>query len=278
MYLVLKTSYKDFMFNNKVLEQVSKIEDIEIQLTTFNSKRALSTIEKRLEVKKIGNCSLIYEPNSPTSIYYNRVKGFGMKDIDKLEHILDIYRKENIIPCFDMTPNNINGEVSAALFNHGYTVFEQLAFMQLVPKYYEDFRKDIDIVEVTQENAEEFVNIVIESSGGMDIDESVIKRKAPYFYKPNFYNFISYMGEKIAGIGSLFINDKEGYIANDYTFENFRNKGVQKAILMYRLNKAEELGLKRLYTDVEFGSISHNNMQKLGFETVFVNSYWVKQK
>lgn len=29
------------MFNNKVLEQVSKIEDMEIQLTTFNSNRCI---------------------------------------------------------------------------------------------------------------------------------------------------------------------------------------------------------------------------------------------
>ncbi|WP_352408144.1 hypothetical protein [Acetoanaerobium noterae] len=47
-------------------------------------------------------------------------------------------------------------------------------------------------------------------------------------------------------------------------------------MLKYRINKAKELGLDRLYTDVEFGSISHNNMKKLGFETVFVNSYWMK--
>ena len=110
------------MSNNKVLEHVSRIEEMEIQLTTFNSRRALSKVDKKLEVKKIGDCSLIYEPNSPNSIYYNRVKGFGMKDIDKLEQILDIYMEQNIIPCFDMTPNNINGEVSTALFNHGYTV------------------------------------------------------------------------------------------------------------------------------------------------------------
>ncbi|WP_352408145.1 hypothetical protein [Acetoanaerobium noterae] len=216
------------MSNNKVLEHVSRIEEMEIQLTTFNSRRALSKVDKKLEVKKIGDCSLIYEPNSPNSIYYNRVKGFGMKDIDKLEQILDIYMEQNIIPCFDMTPNNINGEVSTALFDHGYAVFEQLAFMQLIPEVYKEFKKEIDIVEVTQENAEEFVNIVIESNGGMDIDASVINRKAPYFYKPNFLNFISYNGGKVAGIGSIFINGKEGYIANDYTFDDFREREVKK--------------------------------------------------
>ncbi|WP_188455705.1 GNAT family N-acetyltransferase [Virgibacillus oceani] len=266
------------MRSNKILEQVSKIEDMEIQLTAFNSKRALSSIDKQLEVKKIGDCRLIYEPNSPSSIYYNRVKGFGLKDIDKLEQILDIYTEQNINPCFDTTPNNINEEVAMALVNHGYKVAKQVAFMQLIPRSYEDFITEMDIVEVTEENAEQFINIVIESNDGMDIDASVIERKAPYFYKPNFCNVISYIKEKVASMGSLFIEGNEGYIANDYTFEDFRGMGSQKALLMYRINKAKELGLEKLYTDVEFGSISHNNMQKLGFETVYINSYWMKLK
>ena len=62
----------------------------------------------------------------------------------------------------------------------------------------------------------------------MDIDASVINRKAPYFYKPNFLNFISYNGGKVAGIGSIFINGKEGYIANNYTFDDFREREVKK--------------------------------------------------
>jgi len=97
---------------NHLLEQVNKIEKTELELTVFNAKRALSKINKKLEVKSIGNCNLLIDTNSPNSLYFNRIKGFGMEDLDKLEQILDLYGRTNIIPCFDMTPNNINEESS----------------------------------------------------------------------------------------------------------------------------------------------------------------------
>ncbi|CAH2213172.1 GNAT family N-acetyltransferase [Tepidibacter aestuarii] len=264
------------MGKNDLLEQVSKIEEIELKLTVFNAKRALSKIDKKLETKTIGNCSLLFDINSPDSIYYNRVKGFGMKDLDKLENILGIYSEQGIIPSFDMTPNNINEAVSLALLKHGFTNSEQLVFMQLTPEAYTDINKGIKIVKVTEKNAEEFVNIIISSEGGMDISSKVIGIKKQYFYQNNFYNYISYIGNEVAGVGSLFISDNEGYIANDFTFKGFRGKGGQTALLKYRINKAKELGLEKLYTDVEFGSISHNNMEKLGFKTVFINSFYTK--
>lgn len=266
------------MIKNNLLNEVRKIEEIELELTIFNSKRALSKTDKKLELRKIGDCSLLYDINSPSSIYYNRIKGFGIKDLDKLNEILDVYSEQNIIPCFDITPNNMNEEVSQALFNYGYSNFEQLVFMQLIPEINENIKNKTKIVEVTAENAEEFVNIVIRSNGGMDIDQKVIEKKKEYFYKPNFHNYISYLGGEVAGMGSLFISGQEGYIANDFTFEKFRGKGIQKSLLIHRINKAKELGLEKLYTDVEFGSISHNNMETLGLKTVFINSFWNKAK
>lgn len=47
-------------------------------------------------------------------------------------------------------------------------------------------------------------------------------------------------------------------------------------MLAHRISRAVEAGLEKLYTDVEFGSVSHNNMEKLGFRTVFINSFWMK--
>ncbi|QCR33832.1 GNAT family N-acetyltransferase [Lysinibacillus sp. SGAir0095] len=266
------------MTNNLILEQINNIEELELQLTIFNSKRALSNIEKQLQVSKIGNCSLLCDANSANSIYYNRIKGFGKNDLDKLDEMLNLYYEQNINPSFDMTPNNIEEEVTLALTNHGFSVVGQLTFMEKIPQAYEVFNDEVTIVEVTEKNAEEFVKIVIQSNPGMSVNHSVIASKKEYFFRPDFRNFIAYMGDSVAGIGSLFIKDEKGYIGNGFTFEQYRYKGVQKELLKYRVNKANELGITKLFTDVEFGSISHNNMRKLGFETVYINSFWMKVK
>ena len=264
------------MSENHILELVQRIEALELELTIFNAKRALACIDKELRVERMGGCSLLYETNSPDSAYYNRVKGFGAKDLNKLELILEIYKRNNTTPCFDMTPHNLKEEVSQALSKHGFAPVEQLVFMQLASCEYEECVEAVDIIEVTQENAEEFINIIMASRGGMDIGRQVIERKKQYFCRPDFCNYIAYIEGEVAGIASLFISGREGYIANDYTFDKHRGRGVQKALLAHRINKAVEAGLENLYTDVEFGSVSHNNMEKMGFRTVFINSFWMK--
>jgi GNAT superfamily N-acetyltransferase len=266
------------MLKNNLLEQVCKIEEIELALTIFNSKRALSQIDKSLELKKIGMCNLLIDSNSPNSIYYNRIKGFGVKDINKIEDILGCYYEKGLTPCFDMTPNNINEEVAVELSKRGFINSEQLVFLQSASQVDKDLKHNIRIVKVTEESAREFVNIVVSTNNGVDISEEVIERKKHYFYRLDFHNYIVYIGEKVAGIGSLFTRGNEGYIANDYTFPEFRGKGVQTALLTQRIREAKEMGIINLYTDVEFGSISHNNMEKLGFKTIFINSFWIKTK
>jgi hypothetical protein len=242
----------------------------------FNSQRALAPVDKNLQVKEIGHCKLIFDNNSPQSIYYNRVKGFGINDVDKLDQILNFYYEKGIVPCFDMTPNNINEKVAMALASKGFINFEQLAFLQLANDVDINLKQNIKIVKVNEENAEEFVNIVVSTSKITNIDKEVIQRKKHYFCNQNFHNYIAYIGDKVAAIGSLFIRGDEGYIANDYTFEEFRGQGCQTALLLHRIKEAKEKRLINIYTDVEFGSISHNNMEKLGFKTVFINSFWTK--
>lgn len=263
--------------NQNVLLGVERINEIELALTTFNSKKALYLDETNLIIKKIGASTLLIDSNASNSMYFNRIKGFGIDDIDKIDEILDLYYSAQITPCFDMTPNNINMEVAQALMNRGFVCCEQMAFLELEPDFNMCENGEIEIVRVTEENVTEFINLIA-LSNEKEIKKELVQKKAKYFVRPNFQNYISYLGEKAIGIGSLFIKGEEGYIANDFTFPLYRGKGVQKALLNLRIKVSKEMGLKKLYTDVEFGSISHNNMQKLGFKTIFINSFWMKAK
>jgi GNAT superfamily N-acetyltransferase len=258
-----------------VLTSVKNIEKIELELTLFNSKRALSISEKKLETFQIGKSTLLKDKVSPQSIYYNRIKGFGPDDIDKLDQILEFYEQDQITPCFDMVPNHITYDVTKALTNKGLFFAEQLAFLQITPESSFESHDLLKIVQVTAENAEEFIHL-IGLSNDLKYEDELVKQKSEYFYRTDFINFIVYLEDKPAGMGSLFINGEAGYIANDFTFPEFRGRGCQTALILHRLNLAQSLGLEKVYTDVEFGSASHNNMVKVGFQLVYVNSFWMK--
>lgn len=77
---------------------------------------------------------------------------------------------------------------------------------------------------------------------------------------------------------SSYYNRNNGYAANDFTFPAFRGKGCQTALIRHRLSMASSLGLDRVFADVEFGTTSHANMLKTGFQTVFINTFWLKNK
>lgn len=277
------------MEGQRILEKVRRIEDLELALTVFNAERALAEADKHLEVLPLGDCRLLLEEGSPDNPYYNRVKGFGRNDLDGLEEILDVYRRKGIRPCFDMTPDHLDEDVAKALSHHGYAAVEQLAFLESVPDFLggipqfnrgipenlEALHEGIRIEEVREETAEGFVRTIMASNGGMDLSDDVVSRKKHHFHQPHFRNFVTFIGDEVAGIGSLFIKDREGYIANDFTFEAFRGRGVQKALIAYRMREAQRLGLERLYTDVVFGSASHQNFETCGFRTVFLNTFFM---
>ncbi|MCA1057517.1 GNAT family N-acetyltransferase [Rossellomorea aquimaris] len=255
--------------------EVDRINEIELALTRFNSERALSSVDKNLQTKQVGDCTLLIDPASPGSIYYNRIKGFGKNDLDKTDEILEIYASEQLTPCFDMTPDQLNMEVAQALTGKGFYSAEQLVFMEMQPQDGAYVSEDIHLVKVTGDNVREFLHLIAESTG-MTSDEEIMERKATYFVRPDFHNYIAYIGEDTIGMGSLFIRGEEGYLANDFTFPSHRGKGAQKALIHHRIQTAKEMGLKRLYTDVEFGTASNQNMLKAGFQTVFQNSFWMK--
>ncbi len=256
---------------------MKEIEETELRLTMFNSKRALSAVEKDLRIQTIGSCTLLIDRNSPDSGYYNRIKGFSEENIVNLESILAMYEDHKINPFFELTPDNVNENVTKVLSRNGFSCVEQLVYMESGALKSIKAVYGFDMVKVSEKNAEGFIKIIELSNPGMEITEELLKKKKHFFHEPNFHNFIAYLNGKAAGIGSIFIDSKNGYIANDYTFEHARGKGCQKSLLAHRINTARNLGLQKLFTDVVYGSVSHCNMRKIGFTDAFISSFWAKQ-
>ncbi|MDT3425317.1 hypothetical protein J2Z22_000833 [Paenibacillus forsythiae] len=262
------------MNTHKPLVYLEQIEKIELELTKLNASRSLVPVERQLEVLRLGRSTLLRDRTHPASMYYNRIKGFGPHDLAELDNLLGLY--PNAAPCFDMTPNHMTEEVSRALFSRGFVPAEQLVFMYTHPPEGIEAASAFPIERVTESSAEEFIQWIGLSEGGMEISEETLARSKGYFYRPDFVNYMLRIDGNPAAMGSLFLKREEGYIANDYTFPAYRGRGCQLALLKRRLADAVKLGVKTVYTDVVFGSVSHGNMEKAGFKTAFLNTFWMK--
>ncbi|WP_143812984.1 GNAT family N-acetyltransferase [Paenibacillus sp. XY044] len=264
------------MIRHKVHQKVNDIEETELELTRFNAGRALSSPDKRLEEIRIGGTKLLIEVTGPDSLYYNRVKGFGIADLEHLDDIISEYERRNARPCFDMAPNRLNEQVALALHGRGFLPMDQLAFLEAAPVEKEAVHPDISVDPVHEGNVDVLLGIVSDLMGGVPAE--VLARKKRYFTFPVFRNYLAYANGQLAGIGSMFIYKGNGYLANDYTLPAYRGRGCQTALICHRLSEAKRTGLSKVYTDVEFGSPSHDNMLVQGFSHVFTNSFWVRER
>ncbi|HZG58400.1 GNAT family N-acetyltransferase [Paenibacillus sp.] len=260
----------------KPLLETRRIEAVETALTRLNAARALSPASgRRLEVSELAGCTLLRDAEEPTSPYYNRVKGFGPEAVERLDDIFAAYGGS--APCFDMAPDRATPEVAEALIRNGYAPMEQLAFLAARPERDAGPPPAWRFERVTAETAETFVRWIGLSMGGRTFERAAVERARPYFHREDFLNYMLEIDGEPAAMGSLFLSGTAGYAANDYTFERYRGRGLQGALIRQRLAEAAALGLEAVYTDVEFGSASHGNMLKAGFGTVFLNTFWLKR-
>lgn len=263
------------MISMKPLDIVARIEQMELKLTEWNAIRSLVPSPRQLEVVRRGSSILLRDRSAPDSMYYNRIKGLGPQDLPDIDELLGHY--PNGAPCLDITPNHMTEEVSRTLSINGYIPAEQLVFMVAHTSNGCEGAPGFQIKRVTEQDAEEFIRWIERSMDGMEISSEIIERTKAYFYSPHFLNYMIRIDGNPAAMGSLFLHGEEGYIANDYTFEAYRGRGCQMALLKRRLEDAASLGVTDVYTDVVFGSASHNNMEKAGFRTAFLNTFWIKK-
>ncbi|WP_150269844.1 GNAT family N-acetyltransferase [Paenibacillus tepidiphilus] len=263
----------------KPLQYVTQIERVEVELTRLNAARSLVEKPRQLEIRTLGQCTLLRDLTDPASGYYNRVKGLGPDDLHRLDEVLEYY--PDTPPCFDLTPDHMTEEVASELSRRGFIPAGQLVFMQVQPGPGAEPpasppEQQITVERVTAGNVEEYISWIADSMGGKEISAEMLERSRDYFYREDFLNYMILIDGAPAAMGSLFMYGQEGYIANDYTFPAFRGRGLQTRLLRQRLHDAAERGLTEVYTDVEFGSASHSNMERTGFRTVFLNTFWMK--
>ncbi|TLS49763.1 GNAT family N-acetyltransferase [Paenibacillus antri] len=267
--------------NKKPLELQADIERMELELTKWNARRSLTPTERQVEAIELGGCVLLRDRTDPHSMYYNRIKGFGAGDVPRLQEILARYPDSEAAPCFDMTPDRMGPEASRALADAGFLPAEQLAFLAAEPSEAAEeggavTASPFDIRLVTERAAETFIRWIEASSPGQSIADATIERTKGYFRQPHFRNYMIEIDGRPAAMASLFLHGAEAYLANDYTFDAYRGRGCQTALIRRRLADAARLGAKAVYTDVVFGTPSHANMEKAGFRTAFVNTFWCK--
>jgi hypothetical protein len=108
-----------------------------------------------------------------------------------------------------------------------------------------------------------------------DLGDRAIPWLAKLPGRKNWHIFMSFDGDKSAGVGALYVRDGLGWTDYGATAPAFRQRGSQGAVMAARLNLALELDCQKIFTCTGVSvpgdpQHSYSNILKAGFSEDYI--------
>lgn len=248
---------------------------LEAEYACFNRRRTLrDATEGMPSIHANSQLIQIKDPTVPRDAYVNRLIVADPIETEVLLEISRQYDAEDIAHSIDVLPHVVTPELSTALIRGGFTPVRELLFLHRktetsVPRP----AAGISIKRIGSGEGPIFLDAVV-ASIGRTIAPAVLAAKRHFYESPSFICYLAYCDDELAGLATLYHKGDRAWMANAFTFESFRGRGVQSALIQRRIQDAAALGVGTLLTDVEFLTASYRNLQRLGFGFHYAATSW----
>lgn len=137
---------------------------------------------------------------------------------------------------------------------------------------------DVHVRRTAPDEAESYSLLVCRSFfETIDISPEFLSVFIATFYASNAFFFIAEVDGIPAGGGMMSIHKGVASLGGAGTLSEFRNRGVQKALLLARLAVAAEYGCDLAMVATMPGSGSQRNVERQGFRVVYTRTKFLKQ-
>ncbi len=122
---------------------------------------------------------------------------------------------------------------------------------------------------------EQFATVVVQGYGYTGVQATYWQTFAHYGYTaPGFHCFVAEVQGVPIGAGVLHLAVATALVDGAATLPQYRGRGVQTALLIARMQYAREHGCRYAVSRTGRGSISQQNMAKLGLRVVTHSTAW----
>ncbi|MBE4909277.1 GNAT family N-acetyltransferase [Bacillus luteolus] len=241
----------------------------------------LSAIQARVgnpmgvSIEKFGQATAFSVKNIPGPAF-NTVKGLSAGDEDYIEDILNFYKEKDIPVRFELPPAQVSKELLSYLSKKGFlqTDFHSSLYSALDTEC-EEGDELIHVRELDKSEYDLFGELYIQGFQMPSFLKSAIAENNEVLYNIDGWKFYLATFEKeSAGIGVLFHKDGIATLAAATTVPEYRNKGVQTALLKGRINQAIRQNCNLVVGQARYGSISQNNMERVGLKIAYTKAIW----
>lgn len=248
---------------------------LEAEYACFNRRRTLrDATEGMPSIQADSHLIQIKDPTAPLDTYVNRLIVADPFEAEALLEISRQYDAQNLAHSIDVLPHVLTLELSAALIQGGFAPSRELLFLhrKAEPTPHRP-AAGISIKRIGSGEGPLFLNAVM-ASIGRALAPAVMAAKRHFYESSSFICYLAYCEDELAGLATLYHKGDRAWMANAFTFESFRGRGVQSALIQSRIQDAAALGVETLLTDVEFLTASYRNLQRLGFGFHYAATSW----
>ncbi len=216
-----------------------------------------------------------------SAIVVNRVLGLGLAQPAtraEVDAIVAAYRDRGVGQYFvhlhsEAKPAELGGWLRDAGLHadRGWQKFAR------DPAAVEILATDLAVREIGREYGDAFAAIVC---NGFDLGDAAMPWLAKLPGREGWHVFMTFAGDDPAGVGALFVRDRVAWTDYGATAPEFRRRGSQGVAMAARLERARELGCRKIYTCTGVAvpgdpQHSYRNILKAGFTEEYVRENYL---
>lgn len=256
------------MTSSALLDQLATAE---LAFAHFNAQRTCAAPEAPIALGAGPHFQWLTDASRPKSAYYNRAVALQLGELPAQA----LRELPPAIAAVELRPAEVRPDLAAALLAAGFRPAGALCYLAMQPPA-SRLASGHAVRRLSSGETGLFFDL-LESAGTPFPAERRAARQR-FYCTDEFQVFVAEDGAgSVQGWGTLFRGADFAFLGNAFTRPEARSRGVHAALLAARLNAAAEAGVAQVFTDVEHGSQSQANCERLGLRTVTVNTIWERQ-
>lgn len=257
------------MHNHDIVDRLAAAE---LEYAHFNARRTTTGDDEtviRLVIDDHFRC--ILDPTHPGSAYYNRAVCRRREALTEAQ----LERLPDTVTAVEVSPSLLDPDTAAALLTLGFQPSQSRCYLTAPSHERASARPAAAIGPWQHQRADDFLDLL--AIEGVAFTPEARERKRPFYCTDEFMAFVSTDVHGVAcAWATMYRSGSSAFLANAFTRPEYRGAGHQTALLHARLRHAARLGLTDVFTDVEHGSQSHRNTERVGFRTTTITTIWTR--
>src|SRR5262245_1509566 len=223
------------------------------------------------ELERFGEAVASVDPTRPELDFVNRVYGLWPEDADRAGAIAAFYGDRGVRGWFELAPASGFEKLAAALtaVSAAQIGFHTVLHGPPLPG------ERGDVVVERAEDPQQFAEVLLRGhgvpEGARARDRDSVGR---WRDRPGWRLYLARVGGEAAGAAVLVLHDDLAYLANASTLPQFRNRGVQTALIAARVADARSAGCDTVCSGTAFGSQSQRNLERAGLQVAYTKAVW----